>query len=94
MPTGSNQPEGAGSAAPAEVATDRVVETGSEVLESSTASTVVLTPRQPEGPPPGFVSGATSQSRRPASPPVRHRRSRTSSAPAADRVAKKPLIKV
>ena len=62
-----------------------MVETGSEVLESSTASTVVLTPRQPEGPPPGFVSGATSQSRRPASPPVLHRR--TSSAPATDRVA-------
>ena len=87
VPTGSEQPEGAGSAAPAEVAADRVVETGSEVLESSTASTVVLTPREPEGPPPGFVSGATSQSRRPASPPVRRRRSRTSSAPAADRVA-------
>ena len=64
-----------------------VVEAGSEVLESGTASTVVLTPRQPEGPPPGFVSGATSQSRRPASPPVRRRRSRTSSAPATDRVA-------
>ena len=87
MPAGSEQPEGAGSAASAEVATDRVVETGSEVLESGTASTVVLTPRQPEGPPPGFVSGATSQSRRPASPPVRRRRSRTSSAPATDRVA-------
>ena len=87
VPAGSEQPEGAGSAASAEVATDRVVETGSEVLESGTASTVVLTPRQPEGPPPGFVSGATSQSRRPASPPVRRRRSRTSSAPATDRVA-------
>ena len=50
--------------------------------------TVVLTPRQPEGPPPGFVSGTTSQSRRPASPPVRRRRrDRTSSAPATDRVA-------
>ena len=79
VPAESEQPEGAGSAASAEVATDRVVETGSEVLESGTASTVVLTPRQPEGPPPGFVSGATSQSRRPASPPVRRRRSRTSS---------------
>ena len=87
VPAESEQPEGAGSAASAEVATDRVVEAGSEVLESGTASTVVLTPRQPEGPPPGFVSGATSQSRRPASPPVRRRRSRTSSAPATDRVA-------
>ena len=87
VPAGSEQPESAGSAASAEVATDRVVETGSEVLESGTASTVVLTPRQPEGPPPGFVSGATSQSRRPASPPVRRHRSRTSSAPATDRVA-------
>ena len=86
-PVGIDQPEGAGSAASAETATDRVVATGSEFLESGTAEAVVLTPRQPEGPPPGFVSGTTSQSRRPASPPVRRRRDRTSSAPATDRVA-------
>ena len=86
-PVGTDQPEGAGSTASAETATDRVVVTGSEFLGSGTAEAVVLTPRQPEGPLPGFVSGTTSQSRRPASPPVRRRRDRTSSAPATDRVA-------
>eukprot|EP00434_Breviolum_minutum_P036918 symbB.v1.2.032721.t1/scaffold3965.1/size47353/1 len=45
-PVGTDQPEGAGSTASAETATDRVVVTGSEFLGSGTAEAVVLTPRQ------------------------------------------------